>query len=96
MRQDHTPLIVICITILATTCAVEGGWLLWKGFAGGGELVMTVNTAIAGLVGFLARNSIPITVKPPDSPDGTLADPIAAVVTNPPNRPLPVTETKVP
>lgn len=34
--------------------AASGGcWLLWKGFAGGGELVITLNTAISGLVGFL-------------------------------------------
>lgn len=40
------------------TATVGGCWLLWKGFAGGGELVMTLNTAISGLIGFLGgRNT---------------------------------------
>lgn len=51
--QDHTRFIVGCITMLAASAAFGGMWLLWKGFAGGGELVVTLNTAISGLVGFL-------------------------------------------
>ncbi len=51
--QDHTKFIVGCVTLLGMSAAAGGCWLLWKGFAGGGELVITLNTAISGLVGFL-------------------------------------------
>lgn len=52
---NHVKFIIGCITALALTSALCGAWLLWKGFAGGGELVMTVNTAIAGMIGFLSN-----------------------------------------
>lgn len=74
--QDHTRFIVGCVTVLASLAALEGGWLLWKGFAGGGELVITLNTAISGLVGFLGgrRSSTPApdtTTTATSSPEGT-------------------------
>lgn len=65
--KNHTPLVVICVTFLATIASTTGAFLLWKGFAGGGELVVTLNTAISGLIGFLggrATASPPLT--PPD------------------------------
>lgn len=52
-QQSHTRFIVGCITALGALAAITGAWLLWKGFAGGGELVVTLNSAISGLVGFL-------------------------------------------
>lgn len=55
--KDHTRTVVVCITLLGMSSAVGGMWLLWKGFTGGGELVVTLNTAIAGLVGFLGRSN---------------------------------------
>lgn len=51
--QSHTRFIVTWIGILGLAAAIAGTWLLWKGFAGGGELVVTLNSAISGLVGFL-------------------------------------------
>lgn len=65
---NHVRFIIGCITLLALVSALCGAWLLWKGFAGGGELVMTVNTAIAGMVGFLAnRQSPPPPTIPPSA-----------------------------
>lgn len=61
--------IIGCITLLAFTAALCGAWLLWKGFAGGGELVMTVNTAIAGMIGFLSNRQQPPPPKPPEPLD---------------------------
>jgi hypothetical protein len=55
--KNYAPLIIICVTFLATEAAFIGGWLLWKGFAGGGEMIITLNTAIAGLLGFLGGRS---------------------------------------
>ena len=52
-QRTHTALVVVCVTILATIASVIGGWLLWKGFSGGGEMIITLNTAISGLIGFL-------------------------------------------
>jgi len=52
---NHVRFIIGCITTLALVATLCGGWLLWKGFAGGGELVMVVNTAIAGMIGFLSN-----------------------------------------
>lgn len=83
-QPSHTRFIIGCITLLAMTCALCGGWLLWKGFAGGGELVMTVNTAIAGMVGFLANQSK--ATPPPTTPSGA----IATEVTNLPSNPVQV------
>lgn len=74
---NHVRFIIGCITLLATLSALAGAWLLWKGFAGGGELVMTVNTAIAGMIGFLSNRQ-------PQTASGALA----TEVTNPPARPV--------
>lgn len=63
-QRSHTRLVVCCITFLAFTATVTGSYLLWKGFAGGGELVMTLNTAISGLIGFLGGR----VSNPPDKP----------------------------
>lgn len=43
---------------MGTVAALMGGWLLWKGFAGGGELVVTLNTAIGVLGGFLGGRAM--------------------------------------
>lgn len=64
---NHVKFIIGCITTLALTSALCGAWLLWKGFAGGGELVMTVNTAIAGMIGFLS-NRRPEPTPPAEAP----------------------------
>ncbi len=62
-------MVVICVTILASQAAITGAFLLWKGYAGGGELVVTLNTAISGLIGFLGgRATTP--VNQPDAPPG--------------------------
>lgn len=77
--QTHVRFIIGCITLLALASALCGAFLLWKGYNGGGELVMTVNTAIAGMVGFLGQQ------KPlPTTPSGA----IATDVTNSPERPV--------
>lgn len=55
-RPDHTRFIVGCVSILGAFSGILGAFLLWKGYAGGGELIMTVNTAIAGLIGFLSNS----------------------------------------
>lgn len=55
-RPDHTRFIVGCVSLLGGFAGVLGAFLLWKGYNGGGELVMTVNTAIAGLIGFLSNS----------------------------------------
>jgi hypothetical protein len=82
--QNHVRFIIGCIAWLATISALAGAWLLWKGFAGGGELVMTVNTAIAGMIGFLSNRQPP----PPPGPN----DPPAPVtVTNTERDPVPTT-----
>lgn len=72
--KNHTALIVICITVMGMTAALSGSWLLWKGFAGGGELVITLNTAIGVLGGFLggrAMNQPPSSTTAISSADGT-------------------------
>lgn len=51
--KNHTPLVVVCVTLLGTQAAIMGGFLLWKGFTGGSELVLALNSAITGLIGFL-------------------------------------------
>lgn len=56
--QNHTRFIVAWIGVLGLSAAVAGTWLLWKGFAGGGELVVTLNSAISGLVGFLGGRAL--------------------------------------
>lgn len=62
---NHTRLIILCITVLAAIAGACGTWLLWKGFAGGEGLAQTLNTAIAGMLGFLAHKSAS---PPPSSP----------------------------
>lgn len=57
--QNHVRFVIGCITMLAMVSALCGGFLLWKGFAGGGELVMTVNSAVAGMIGFLSNRPVP-------------------------------------
>lgn len=79
---NHVRFVIGCITALAMVSALCGGFLLWKGYAGGGELVMTVNTAIAGMIGFLSNRQTP-----PLGP---------TQVTVPPGQPLPVTEEPKP
>ncbi len=74
VAKNHTPMVVICVTILASQAALTGAFLLWKGFAGGGELVVTLNTAISGLIGFLGgRATAPVkaadlSIEPPNQP----------------------------
>lgn len=84
--QNHVRFIIGCITALAMVSALCGAWLLWKGFAGGGELVMTVNTAIAGMIGFLSNRQ-------PNQP-GPGDPPAPVTVTNPASNPVPTSETK--
>lgn len=86
MTAEITPVkfIIGCITALAMVSALCGGFLLWKGYAGGGELVMTVNTAIAGMIGFLSNRPAP---RPGDPPT-------PVNITNPPSDPVPTTETR--
>jgi hypothetical protein len=57
LPRSYIPLVVVCVTCLASLSAIIGGWLLWKGFAGGGEMIITLNTAISGLIGFLGGRS---------------------------------------
>ena len=66
----HVRFIIGCITLLAVISALAGAWLLWKGFAGGGELVMTVNSAVAGMIGFLSNRPAtpPLAVPPAPNP----------------------------
>lgn len=78
--NNHVRFIIGCITLIAMTGCICGAWLLWKGFAGGGELVMTVNTAIAGMIGFLSNQPKP----PTTTPSGALA----AEITNTPKDPV--------
>ena len=77
---SHTKIVVLCVTFLASLAAVTGAFLLWKGFAGGGELVITLNTAISGLIGFLGGRAMP----PPSN----------MKISNPPDEPVPVTTEK--
>ncbi len=77
---NHTRFIIACITFISSLAALCGAWLLWKGFAGGGELVMTVNTAIAGMIGFLSNQP-----KPPQTGAGGA---ITTEVINSPTRPV--------
>jgi hypothetical protein len=83
----HVRFIIGCITLLALASALCGAFLLWKGYNGGGELVMTVNTAIAGMVGFLGQQ------KPPPT---TTSGAIATEVTNPPTKPVETHEATAP
>lgn len=73
---DHTRFVVGCVTAIAIITAICGAWLLWKGFAGGGECIMTANTAVGGLIGFLSSRgrqvSPPSTTTAISSPDGTV------------------------
>lgn len=66
-QPNHTRFVIGCITLLAMTSALCGGWLLWKGFAGGGELIMTVNSAVAGMIGFLSNQRQPTGNAAPES-----------------------------
>lgn len=56
--KSHTGLIVICVTWLGSLAALGGAWLLWKGFTGGSELVLALNSAISGLIGFLGGRAM--------------------------------------
>lgn len=70
--KSHIALVVICITILASMSAAGGMWLTWKGFQGGTELIVTLNTGISGLIGFLGgrgSSGIQDKVKISNSPD---------------------------
>ncbi len=83
-QRTHTALVVICITFLAFTATVEGSYLLWKGFAGGGELVMTLNTAISGLIGFLGGRISNSAQQPAALPDMTISgEPPSLTMTQP-------------
>ena len=75
-QKNYTPLIVICVTFLASEAALIGGWLLWRGFAGGGEMIITLNTAIAGLLGYLGgRISASLPPKPLIDSSTTINEP---------------------
>lgn len=79
--KSHTRLVVLAVTFLASQAAIMGGFLLWKGFAGGGELVVTLNTAISGLIGFLGGRAA---AAPPAVPDITISgQPPHVAVTQP-------------
>ncbi len=81
---SHTRMVVICVTILASQAALTGAFLLWKGYQGGGELVVTLNTAISGLIGFLGgRATVP--PKPVD-------EPVTTTISKPPDKPVPVAQ----
>lgn len=56
-----------CVTVLALACAIIGGWLLWKGFAGGEVLVAQIGTAIGGLLGVIAQR--PVSEPKPEDPE---------------------------
>ncbi len=85
--SNHVRFVIGCITALAMISALCGGFLLWKGFNGGGELVMTVNTAIAGMIGFLSNQTKP----PQTTPSGA----ITAEVVNSPSKPVETHESKI-
>ncbi len=53
--QGHVRFIVGAVTILASLSAMIGGWLLWKGFAGGELLCSQVGVAIGGLLTMLSQ-----------------------------------------
>lgn len=64
-QNNHVRFVIGCITILAGLASLAGAFLLWRGYSGGSELVMTVNTAIAGMIGFLSnRQQTPEPPKP--------------------------------
>lgn len=85
--KNHTPLVVICVTFLATIASTTGAFLLWKGFAGGGELVVTLNTAISGLIGFLGGRAASPTAAQPQ-PDITISgNPPKVEMTQPQTQP---------
>lgn len=79
--QNHVRFVIGCITLLAMVSSIAGAFLLWKGFAGGEALVMTVNTAIAGMIGFLSNRQTP----PPTTSSGA----VATEVVNTPQNPVP-------
>ncbi len=59
--KSHVTLVVLCVTLLGTEAAVGGIVLHMKGYQGGAGLTLiTLNTAISGLIGFLGgRGSAP-------------------------------------
>ncbi len=89
---NHTPLIVVCVTVMGMTAALAGSWLLWKGFAGGGELVVTLNSAISGLVGFLGGRAMN---NPNTATTSTVTDAGAVVTTETNPEPEPPKKGKV-
>lgn len=71
---SHVRFICICVTILASLCAVIGGFLLWKGYSGGEVLVSQIGTAIGGLLGVLSQNRQQAGVSNPDSVQTTVTE----------------------
>lgn len=64
--KSHTAMIVLCVTWLGSLAALGGAWLLWKGFTGGSELVLALNSAISGLIGFLGGRAMTSNATQPD------------------------------
>lgn len=82
---SHVKFIVGCVTILALFCASVGGFLLWKGYAGGELLCAQVGTAIGGLLTMLSQKpqqpQPPTTVSVGTPPVNVTAQPNATVTT---------------
>ncbi len=85
--KNPTTLVVVCVTMLGTEAAIMGGFLLWKGFTGGSELVLALNSAISGLIGFLGGRAVASTQQQ-TPPDITISGQPPTVAVTQPQQPI--------
>jgi len=57
-KDTHTPLIVICITVITIVFGVLGAWLIVKGYQSGEMLTTIAGSGLGGLCGFLGGKQL--------------------------------------
>jgi hypothetical protein len=57
-QPDHTPLVVVCITIVTLVFGILGAWLIIKGFQAGEILTTTAGTGLGGLCGLVGSKML--------------------------------------
>lgn len=70
---DHTKYIITCVSFLSFTALTLGGFLEYKGFAGGAVLIGAGGNGLTGLIGYLGgrtmsqRPATSVNVEPPSN-----------------------------